>query len=211
MIRKANHFVTIVSVVLLIGLATSSHISIAGGNEEADQECFAHAIISVEASVVRVEREVLQDIVGESARRSLSAIPVNKIWHCIHEEEAGEVISNSQLLVGNGGGGELNTEESEQRQEKAEEAGEHGQREVQVSFRTEAAIMSPERIIVEFEFKQIAVEEMSRGAEEAEEEHRNESKIEVASRLVMRPGQPRIISAKSNHEVATFLIMTVDI
>ncbi len=212
MIKKQSSLV-VVSILLLIGLVASSPYSRAEDRGESAAERFKFAVIAVEASVVRVELDALREVMGDGAHRSLLSVPPNKVWQCIRDEHAGELVAGSQLLVANGQAGELNSESGERHKQKARETGEFDSREIQVSLETKAEIISVERIALEinFKFKQTTVEEAAAADSQAEEEHAEESRLEVTSALVLPAGQARIISAKSNGHIATFLIVTADI
>lgn len=212
MIKKQSPL-AVVSVLLLIGLIAFSPSSRAEDRGSGDAERFKFAVIAVEVSVVRVELDVLREVMGDGGYRSLQSTPLDKIWHCIREEEAGEVVAGSQLLVANGQVGELISESSERHKQKARESGEFGSREIQVSLETKAEIVSAERIALEikYKFKQTTVEEAAANESQAEEEHAGESRMEITSALVLPVGRARILSAKSSGDIATFLIVTADL
>ena len=84
MARKLKGLIAIVSVGILIYIMSSANTSVAEDAEIDAQERFAGATISVEASVVAVELEALEEIIGESDIKSLHSIPLEKVmqWGC---------------------------------------------------------------------------------------------------------------------------------
>jgi hypothetical protein len=212
MAKKLKGLIAIVSVGMLIYLVSSANTSVAEDVEIDAQERFAGATISVEASVVIVELEALEEIAGELDTQALNSIPLDKIMQCIREDKGGEMVSAVKLTVGNKCVAEMNTEENEEEKRKhsEDEAGEHKNRETHISFRVTPWIIDVDKIAVSFDFKQIASESTLISEREAEEQQDRVTKFEVSSELVLRPGQPRIVGATKKDE-AIFLIMCVDI
>ena len=212
MANKLKGLIGIVSVVVLIYFVSSGNTLVAEDGEIDAQERFAGATISVEASVVVVGLEALEEITGESDIKSLNSIPVEKIMQCVREDEGGEMVSISKLAVGNECAGEMNTEESELAKRKVYEdkASEHENREINISFRATPRIINVGKIAVSFDFKQLISENTLASEREAEEQEERLIQFEVSSEVVLRPGQPRIVGATRKDE-AIFLIMGVDI
>ncbi len=212
MTRKLKGLIAIVSVGMLIYFVSSANISVAEDAEIDVQEQFTGATISVEASLVTVELEALEEITDQLDITTLNSIPLDKIMQCIREDEGGEVISIVKLAVGNESVAEMNTEENveEIRKISDEESGARNKRENHVSFRVNPKIIDMNRIAVSFDFKQIASESALISESEVEEQEEIVTKFEVSSEVVLRPGQPRIVGATKNDEVI-FLIMGVDI
>jgi len=212
MAKKLKGLIAIVSVGMLIYLVSSANTSVAEDVEIDAQERFAGATISVEASVVIVELEALEEITGELDTQALNSIPLDKIMQCIREDEGGEMVSAVKLTVGNKSVAEMNTEENEEEKRKhsEEETGERENRETYVSFRVTPEIIDVDKIAVSFDFKQFVSKSTLFSESNAEEQHDIVTKFEVSSKLVLRPGQPRIVGATKKDE-ATFLILGVDI
>ncbi len=212
MARKLKGLIAIMSVGMLIYIMSSANTSVAEDAEIDAQVQFAGATISVEASVVIVELEALEEITGESDTQTLNSISLDEILQCIREDEGGEVVSVVKLAVGSGIVAEMNTEENEEEKGKnpEEETGERENRETHVSFRVTPEIIDMDKIAVSFDFKQIVSESTLFSESDAEEQQDRVTKFEVSSELVLRPGQPRIVGATKKDE-ATFLIMSVDI
>jgi hypothetical protein len=211
MAKQLKGLITIVTVVMLVYLVSSADTLVAGGAENEAGDRFADATISVEASLVAVEFEALEEIVGESDIETLGAIPLENVMRCIREDE-GEVISIVKLAVRNGSSGEMNKRENveEERKNSGDEVSEQKKREDNVSFRVVATIIDINRISVSFDFKQIALEGSSLSESESEEQEEEAIEIEISSEVVLRAGQQRIVSA-TKREAAIFLIMGVDI
>jgi hypothetical protein len=211
MAKQLKGLITIVTVVMLVYLVSSADTLVAGGAENEAGDRFADATISVEASLVAVEFEALEEIVGESDIETLGAIPLENVMRCIREDE-GEVISIVKLAVRNGSSGEMNKRENveEERKNSGDEVSEQKKREDNVSFRVVATIIDINRISVSFDFKQIALEGSSLSESESEEQEEEAIEIEVSSEVVLRAGQQRIVSV-AKREAAIFLIMGVDI
>lgn len=210
MTGKPNHLLAFLSAVLLIGLSTSTHLSLAGEHEDNDHEHSLPATIAVHASVIRVELEALEDFIVEGGLKSLRTIPVKKLWHAVREREHAEIVSGNQLLVREGGVGELSVEESEQHKHKHEQTVETHFHELQVFMEAKAELAPNDQIAVAFSFKQLLVEDRSEGAGEAEGEERIEVKLEVSTELVLPASKPTIVNVKSAGDTAMFLILTVD-
>ena len=208
---KLKALIIAVSVVMLIYFVYSANTLVAEDAENEAQQQFAGVTISVEASLVAVELEVWEEIIGEPDFESLNSMPLEKIMQCVHEVE-GEVVSIVRLAVANGSVAEMSTEENveEKRKIPDEERGEREERESHVSFRVIPKIIDMNRIAVSFDFKQIDSEDFLSSESEAEEQEGIVTKFEVSSELVLRPGQPRIVGATKKDE-AVFLIIGVDI
>jgi len=211
MSTKLKGLIIVVSVAMLIYLVSSGDTLVAEDSEYEAQEKFADATISVEASLVAVEFEALEEMIGESDIRSLNSIPLEKVMQCVREDE-GEVISIVKLAVRNESSGEVNREESvdEKRKVSSENVSEIEKMENHVSFQVVSKIIDINKIVVSFEFKQVVSEAALSSESEAEEEQERNIVIEISSEVVLRPGQPRIVSATKKDE-AIFLIMGVDI
>jgi len=212
MARKLKGLIIVVSVAMLIYLVSSANTSVAEEAENGAEEKFFGATISVEASLVAVEFEVLEEIIGESDIKTLSSIPLEKIMECVREDEGGEVISIVKLAVVNESAGEMSKQENveEKRKIANKDVSEHKKRENHVSFRVVPKIIDINRIAVSFDFKQIASEDVLSSESEVEEQQERDIVIEISSEVVLRPGQPRIVGATKKDE-AIFLIMGVDI
>jgi hypothetical protein len=213
MARKLKALVVFVSVAVLVYLVSSAGISVAEDTETASQGQFADVTISVEASVVIIELEALEEIAGWSVDRTLNSIPLDKIEQFVREAERAEVISAVKLALGNDSLAEMTTEESglEKVKNAEDETGEHADRETQVSFRLEATVKDMDTIVVKFDFQQVVSESTSSASSDATEEHDIVRKFEVASGLVLQTGQPKVAGAKRSEDEATFLILRADI
>ena len=110
---KLKGIIGIVSVVTLIYFVSWGNTLVAEDGENNAQGRFAGATISVEASVVAVGLEALEEIIGEPDIKSLNSIPLEKIMRSVREDEGGEMVSISKLAVRNESASEINTEESE--------------------------------------------------------------------------------------------------
>jgi hypothetical protein len=213
MARKIKVFFIIVSVGMLIYFASSANTLVAEDSENEVREKFADAMISVEASVVIVEPEALEEIIGEPDIKTLNSIPLEKIMQSIIEDEGGEMVSAVKLSVRNGAVAEMNAEDTEEEKRKIseeEETAEQENRERHVSFRATSHIIDMNKIVISFDFKQIFSESTLRSISETEEQGKMTKNFEVSSEVVLRPGQPRIVGATKKDEVI-FLIMGVDI
>ena len=210
MVKKLKGLIGIVSVVILIYFVSWGNSVVAEDGENDAQERFAGAMVSVEASVVAVELEALEEITGESDIKSLHSIPLGKIMQCVREDE-GEVISISKLAARNESAAEINTEENEMVKIKhsENEVSENQNTETHISFRVTPLIINMDKIAVSFDFKQIGSESIF-SERESEEQQERVTQFEVSSEVVLRPGQPRIVGATRKHK-AIFLIIGVDI
>jgi hypothetical protein len=211
MANKLKGIIGIASVVMLIYFVSSGNPLVAEDGEIDTQERFTGAVVSVEASVVAVEFEALEEIIGEPDIKSLNSIPLGKIMQCVREDK-GEVITVCKLAVGNNAEGEISREESanENRKVSNDDVREEERRENRVSFRVEPVIIEAGKIAVSFDLKQIASENIVSSERAAEEQEDRLIQFEVSSEVVLRPGQPRVVGATRKDEVI-FLIMEVDI
>lgn len=209
---RLKNIIVIVSLGVLIYFVSSANTLLAEDSENDAGEQFADAVISVEASVVKVAPEALEEIADEPDIKILNSIPLEKIMQCIREDEGGEVVSVVKLSVRNDSAGEMNREErvTEERKVSDEDVSEHEERENHVSFRAEPTIIDMNRIAVSFDFKQIVSVGALSSVQEVEEQKGKDIVIEISSEVVLRPGHPRIISATTRDE-AIFLIMGADI
>ena len=209
---KIKGLIIIVSLGVLICLVSSGNALVAEGTENGAEEEFAGATISVEASLVAVEFEALEEIVDELDINSLSSIPPDKIMQCVCEDEGGELISVVQLAVKNMSSGQMSREERVKEQRKVSDEGVSEQEggENHISFSVVPEIININRISVSFDFKQISSEGALTSASDVEEQGERDVVVEISSEVVLRPGQKRIVSATKRDE-AFFLIMSVDI
>ena len=206
MARKLKAMLVVVAVGMVIYFATLAQTSVA------DEEQFGGITVSVEASVVRVAIEALDEIAGGSEILNLGSISADEVLRYVGEEGA-EVVSAVKLAVGNDSVGEITTEENAREKEKNQEdaTGEHVDREISISFQAEASVETPSKIAVKFTFKQIVAENASSASSDAEQEEEIVDTFEVSSRLALQAGRPYIAGAKKNEDVATFLILRADI
>lgn len=211
MVKTLKCLIIIVSFVVLIYLVSSGNTLVAEDGEREAEENYAGATISVEASSVAVDLEVLEEIIGKAGINSLNSIPLEKIKQCLREDE-GEIVSIARLAVRNGSSGEMSREDNSVTKRKISNEGvtEREQRESHVSFRAVPSIIDTTRIAVSFNFKQIVSEGGEFSKSEAEEQEEQNIVFEVSSEVVLRPGQPRIVGA-ARKDKAMFLIMESDI
>jgi len=211
MSAKLKGFIVILSIGVLIYFVSSANTSVAEDTENKCSGKFASAVVSVEARVVVVEPEVLEEIIGDSDDRSLDSVRLEKIMRAVSEEEA-EIVSSVKLSMKNDTKAEIETEGNEQESVKnfADEVTEREHREIQVSFRATSHIIAVEKIEVSFDFKEILSESNTSSTSEVEEEGEGIMKFEMSSTVVLQPGRPRIVGATMKDE-AMFLIMGADI
>jgi hypothetical protein len=114
--------------------------------------------------------------------------------------------------VRNKSAGEISREENanEQRKVSNDDVREEEGGENRVSFRVVPEIIEADKIAVSFDLKQIVSENTLASERGAEEQRDGLIQFEVSSEVVLRPGQPRIVSATKKDEVI-ILIMEVDI
>ncbi len=212
MARKVKTLFAVVAVGMFVYFISFAGTSVAEHAEIADAEQFGGVTISVEACVVRVAIEALEEIAAGSEILNLGSIPAGKVLRCVGGEDA-EVVSAVKLALGNGCVAEMTTEEKSRQKGKdhAGETGEYADREISVSFQAEALVRTVEKIAVKFSFKQIVVEKASSASDDGEQEEEVVETFEVSSRLALQTGQPRVAGAKKNEDVATFLILRADI
>ncbi len=213
MTKKLKNLIVIVSLGVLIYLVFSANTLVAEDSENEAQEQFAGAMISVEALVVTVEPEALEEITGELDIKTLNSIPLEKVMQSIFEEEGVEIVSSVKLSMRNGSMAEMNTKDNEEENRKIseeEEMAEQENRERHVSFRATSHIINMNKIEISFDFKQIVSESTLRSISETDEQGKMSKTFEVSSEVVLRPGQLRIVGA-TKKDVAIFLIMGVDI
>ena len=212
MARKAKTLLIVAVVVTFVYFMSFAGISVAEHAEISGGEQFDGVTISVEACVVRVAIEALDEIAGGSNVLNMGSIPAAKVLERVGGEGA-ELVSSVKLAMGNGSVAEMTTEENSRQKGKdhADETGEYADREILVSFQAEAQVMTAEKIAVKFSFKQIVAENASSESGDGEQEEEVAETCEVSSRLALETGQPRVAGAKKNEDVATFLILRADI
>ena len=196
------------AVVYLVSLAS---VSVAEVGSAATQERLADVTVSLEACVVRVGIEALEESAG-GGFLALSSVSAESLLSRIGGEEV-EAVSGVKLLVGNGTEGEISTEDSarEKAKDVQEEAGEHAGRNTAVSLRAEALVTSAGKIVVEFNFKQIISEDTSSGSVEGVHEEEVGQVFEVSSTVGLEAGRPRVVGARKIEDQAMFLILHADI
>ena len=209
---KIKGLIIIVSLGVLIYLVSSGNALVAEDTGNGAEGEFAGATISVEASLVAVEFEALEEIIDEFDINNLGSIPPEKIMQCVCEDEGGELISVVQVAVKNMYSGQMSREERVKEQRKVSDEGVSEQEggKNNISFSVVPEIININRIAVSFDFKQISSEGALTSASDVEEQGEQEVVIEISNNVVLRPGQKRIVSATKRDE-AFFLIMSVDI
>jgi hypothetical protein len=211
MVAKLKGFIVVLSIGVLIYFVSSANTLVAEDSE--DERCgqFANAVVSVEARVVAVEPEVLEEIIGASDDISLDSVRLERIMQSVGEEEA-ELVSSVKLSMKNDTNAEIETESNEQGKVKnvTDEVTELESREIQVSFRATSHIIDLEKIEVSFDFKKILSKSNTGSTNEVEEQGEGIMTFEMSSTVVLRPGRPRIVGATMKDE-AMFLIMSADI
>ncbi len=212
MVKEVKTLFIVAAVVTFVYFMSFAGTSVAEHAEISVGEQFGGVTISVEAYVVRVAIEVLEDIAAGSDVLSLGSIPAGKILERVGGEGA-EVVSAVKLALGNESAAVMTMEEKsrEKGKDHADETGEYADREISVSFQAEAQVMTAEKIAVEFSFKQIVAEKASSASGDGEQEEEVAETFEVSGRLALKTGQPRVAGAKKNEDVATFLILRADI
>ena len=168
---------------------------------------------SVQFLLVRIEREMLEELVGESNVLTLEAISLEKIGQCIRDEDGAEIVSQTKLMVLDGHEGQMTVVENNRRKaKKADEGkGEQAQREMEIFVRIKAKILDRNTLAAEFAYKRSVAEEGFYTGDDAEEEEGGEQKFEVSSGIVLQVGQACIAGANLTEDMATLLIMKADL
>ena len=212
MTRELKTLLVVAAVAVLFYLTAFAGSSVTEHDEIAVDEQLGDATISVEACVVRVETEALEEFATGAGLLNLGSIPAQRILKCVDQEGA-EVVSMVKLALGNESVAEMTMEKNSRRKDKDHEGrtGENAEREISISFQAEAFVMTAEEIAVKVGFKQVVVEKTSSGSRDGEGEEEIVDSFEVSSRLAFQVGQPCVAGAKKNEGAATFLILRVDI
>ncbi|MBL7186688.1 MAG: hypothetical protein ISS70_10220 [Phycisphaerae bacterium] len=212
MTRELKTLFVVAAVAALVYFMAFAGTSVAEHAEIDVGEQFGGVTISVEACVVRVAIEALEQIGVGSDILSLGSIPAGKVLESVGREDA-EVVSSVKLALGNDSLGEITVEENSQEKDKdhADGTGERAERETSVSFQAEASVRTAGKIAVKFSFKQIVSENVSSASGDGEQEEKTVDTFEVSSRLALQAGQPRVAGAQKNEDAATFLILRADI
>ncbi len=210
MARELKTLFVVAAVGMLVYFMAFTGTSVAEHAEHGEQ--FGGVTISVEACVVRVAIEALEDIAADSDMLTLGSIPAAKVLKWIGSEDA-EMISTVKLALANDSIGEITVEENSQEKGKTHEGGtgEYAERETSVAFQAEAFVRTAEKIAVKFSFKQRVTEKGSSASEDGEEEEAVVETFEVSSSLALETGKPCVAGAKKNGDVATILILKADI
>ncbi|MHC4119450.1 MAG: hypothetical protein ACYSWO_18295 [Planctomycetota bacterium] len=168
--------------------------------------------ISLEACVVRVGAEALEQGARGAGFQALSSLSADTLLDGIGSKDV-EVVSGVALLVGNGTEAEISAEDSSSEKGKhvENEVGEHAVRETSVSLRAEARVTTAGEILVEFSFKQIFSENASSESDGGMREEEAAQVFEVSSSVVLQTGRPQIVGARRHEGEAMFLILHADI
>lgn len=216
MARELKALVVVAAVGMLVYFMAFAGTSVAEHGEHAEHvghdEQFGGVTIFVEACVVRVEVEALEEIAAGSDILNLGSISAAKVLGCVESEDA-EVISTIKLALGNDSDGEITTKETStvKGKDNVGRADEHAQRDIAISFQAEAIVRTVEKIAVKFSFKQAVAEKASSTSGDQEQEEEVVDTFEVSSTLALETGRPRVVGAKKNDDAATFLILRADI
>jgi hypothetical protein len=212
MARHSKALLAVAAVGMVMYLVSTVGRSTAQDIGAAAEERFAGATISLEAVVVTVGVEALEEVTGSSDVLDLASVPAGKVL-ALADERRAEVALTLKLVVGNASVGEITTEQNDRAKEKDQknETGEYEDREVSAAFQVETHIVTASKIALEFSFKQIVAEKASSGSDEGELEEEVIETFEVSSRLALRAGRPRVAGAEINEDAAKFLILRADI
>ncbi|MHC4170690.1 MAG: hypothetical protein ACYSWQ_27450 [Planctomycetota bacterium] len=128
MANKIKALLGVVLVGMLVYLVSAASVSVAEVGSAACEERLADVTVSLEACVVRVDVEALEESAG-GGFLALSSVSAESLLSRIGGEEA-EAVSGVKLLVGNGTEGEISTEDNarEKAKDVQEEVGEHADR-----------------------------------------------------------------------------------
>ena len=211
MTRESKTLFVVAAVAVIFYFTAFAGTSVTEHVEVSVDEQLGDATISVEACVVRVESEALEEFAAGSDLLNLGSIPAQKILERVDHEGA-EVLSMVKLALGNECVAEMTTEKNsrEKGKDHTDGTGEHAEREISVSFQAEAFVITAEKVAVKLSFKQIVVEKASSGSGGGEQEEEVVDSFEVSSRLAFQTGQPCVAGAKKNEDAATFLILRAD-
>ncbi|UCF14504.1 MAG: hypothetical protein JSW59_13905 [Phycisphaerales bacterium] len=211
MAKKLKASAVIVAVGVLVYLVSLGNISVAEVGSAGAEETSVDATISLEACVVRVGIEALEQSTGDSVFFALSSISAEQIMSRVEADEA-QVVSGVKVLVAGGSVAEIATEQNAREKEKdhASEVGEHAERETAVSLRAEVVGINAGQVAVEFGFKQIVSENGASRTNEAEREEEFAEVFEVSSMIGLPAGRPLIAGAKKSDDEVMFLILYAD-
>jgi hypothetical protein len=212
MARKLKGLIVIISIGMLIYLGFSAQTLVAEDAENKGSGQFAGAMVSVEALMVVVEREALEEMIGDSDMMNLSSIPIEKIMHIVREEEGGEIFSSVKLSMKNDSHAEIEKEGFEEvnRKNAAEEKSEQESREIQISFEAMSHVIDIDKIEISFDFEQVESVKNLGSTMKVEEQEDRTMNFKMSSIVVLQPGRARIVGATMKDE-AMFLIMVADI
>lgn len=212
MARKLKGLIVIISIGMLIYFVSSVNALVAEDAENEGRGRFADAVVSIEAMMVVVEQEALEEMIGDSDMMNLNSIPLDRIMHIVREEEGGEIFSSVKLSMKSDSHAEIEKEGFEEvnRKNAAEETSEQESRETQISFDAMSHIINIDKIEISFDFKQVGSVKNTGSTMKVEEQEDRAMNFKMSSIVVLQPGRARIIGATMKGE-AMFLIMSADI
>jgi hypothetical protein len=236
MVKKIKALLGIVCIAIVVYLVSLASVSVAEVGSAAGEERLADVTvsmaeelpeslvadsgaeppvgrtISLEACVVRVEIEALENSMGDSGYRALSSISAGQVLTRVEADEA-EVVSSVKVLVAEGAVAEIATEQNAREKEKdqAKETGEHAEWETAASLRAEVIEIDARRVAIEFGFRQIISERGASGESDAENEEEHAEVFEVSSGIGLAICRPIIAGAKKSESGTMFLILYAEV
>lgn len=198
---------------LLLGISPGTRLYSADGVSAGPSGSGRIESASVQFLLVHIERETLEELVGESNVLTLEAISLEKIGRYIHDEDGAEIVSQTKLTVLDGHEAEMTVVENNRRKAKNADKGkgEQNQRETEIFVRIKAKILDRNTLAADFAYKRSVTEEGFTMGDEAEEEEGVEQKFEIASGIILQAGQAGIAGANLTEDTAMLLIMKADL
>jgi len=212
MAKELKALTAIVSVGMLVYITSLGGVSRAEIGSAKGQEESEGATISLEASVVRVAAEALEEKAGGSDFLALGSIPAETVLNRVGTEGV-EAVGGVRLLVANGAVGEISAEDEATEVEKNAErqAGGTEKRSSSVLLKAEAQVRGAGKIAVKFSFRQVVSEKASSGSGEGEREQEIVHVFEASSQVGLEAGRPLVVGARRSGDVVMFLILRADI
>ncbi len=210
MTKKLRALLVIVPAGILIYLVSWASVSVAEVGSAAGEGRSTDVTVSIEACVVRVETEALEQSAGEAGFLALSSVEASRLLEHVGDGRA-EVVSGIKVLVESGALAELTTEQDARQKTKAGEEDLTQEGESAISFEAQALVGPAGTITVQFTFKQTLSESSSVQASEEEQEEDGLQVIELSSKVSLEAGRPRVVGARKIDDQAMFVILYADI
>jgi len=171
---------------------------------------YAHsANVSIQFVLVHIERERLEELMGELEVQTMDSIPLEQIGQCVRAKDGAEIVSQTIITTVAGYEAGITLLENGNHRAKTPDTGSvvEGQRETKLSIKAKVELSDNHGLAVRFSYDRSIFEEALNMEAKGEEEEGVKQQFNLSSGMMLQPGKMHVAGANLNEDGAAVLMM----